>query len=169
MVDDERQPANDAPEAPASAPALAPAPVIAGLSRNELAMIAAVLLFAVVLGTTLFLIRNRDEAADLAGARMTLVLSYPIVAEPIASMEGQPEAAPANARVSCRTTSAPQRIIGQGVANADGSFTIPLDASPWPLDSLGNDLYNQLNSSVECRAGNGPWVRPLRPPRVSVA
>jgi hypothetical protein len=166
MAEDARQPAAATDDSPSPGRE----PVVAGLSRNELAMLAAVLLFAVVLGTTLFLVRNRDEEAQLAGARMTLVLAYPITADPVASMQGQPGAAPANARISCRTVALPQRILGQGIANADGSFEILLDPAPWPLESLGNDLYNQLNSSIECRAGgSGPWVRPLRPPRVSVA
>lgn len=137
--------------------------------RTDLYMIVAVVLFAVVLGMTLFLIRSRDDGPQLAGAGMTLVLSYPLTSDPVAHIEGQPDAAPAGARLTCRTTTTPPRLLGDGVANTDGSFVVILDSTPWPLESFGGDLYNQLNGSIECRAGNGDWVRPLRPPRVSVA
>jgi len=136
---------------------------------NPVYMILAVAVFAVLIGVTLAIIRNRDSGERLVGARMTLELSYPVTDDPLAVMEGQPGAAPSGAAVACRTFAQPNLRLGEGVAAGDGSFRIELDPAPWPLESLGSDLYNQLNSSIECRAGTGDWVRPLRPPRVSVA
>lgn len=140
-----------------------------GWLANPAYMILAVAVFAVLVGVTLAIIRNRDDGGTLVAARMTLELSYPVSDDPIAVMDGQPGTAPPGAHITCRTVAQPHLRLGEGAAEADGSFRVQLDPSPWPLESLGSDLYNQLNSSVECRAGTGDWVRPLRPPRVSVA
>jgi hypothetical protein len=136
---------------------------------NPVYMILAVAAFAILIGVTLAIIRNREGGGQLAGALMTLELRYPLTSEPVAFMDGQRGAAPSGALVICRTVAQPHLRLGEGTADADGSFRVELDPSPWPLDSLGSDLYNQLNSSIECRADRGDWVRPLRPPRVSVA
>lgn len=155
-----------------AAPALAAEPIEpprAAWLTNPVYMIFAVAVFAVLIGVTLALIRNRDDGGRLAGARMTLELSYPLTAQPVAVMDGQAGTAPPGATVTCRTVAQPHLRLGEGVAADDGSFRVDLNPSPWPLESLGSDLYNQLNSSIECRAGTGDWVRPLRPPRVSVA
>lgn len=136
---------------------------------NPVYMVLAVAVFAVLIGVTLAIIRNRDSGQQLLGARMTLELSYPLTSDPVAFMEGQAGAAPSGATITCRTATQPNLRLGDGTAADDGSFRVDLDSSPWPLDSLGSDLYNQLNSSIECRAGTGEWVQPLRPPRVSVA
>jgi hypothetical protein len=170
-LDDARQTDTEVHSTPEAATDVDAAPSTAGQDPgwSQTAIIAAVLLFAVALGLMLFIIRTRTDETGLSAARMTLVLNYPITSEPTAMMEGQPEAAPAGARISCRTTAQPHLLLGESVANADGSFAVTLDASPWPLESLGSNLYQQLNGSIECRSGNSSWVRPLRPPRVSVA
>ncbi|HEX5164762.1 MAG TPA: hypothetical protein VFV93_05145, partial [Thermomicrobiales bacterium] len=58
--------------------------------------------------------------------------------------------------------------LGEGHAANDGSFDIPLDPAPWPLESITGDAYKTLNTTLECRAGAGPWTQPLRPPRVGI-
>ena len=45
---------------------------------------------------------------------------------------------------------------------------IPLDPDLWPLDTISGAAYQTLNATLECRAGTGPWVQPLRPPRVAI-
>jgi hypothetical protein len=126
------------------------------------------LAFAAAAGVTIGLIlTSGGDGAELAGTRMTLELAYPTTGEPTASLEGQPGAAPAGARIACRATS-DNRQLGADRAAADGSFDVALEASAWPLDGLSGGAYDRLNETVECRVSGGPWVSPLRPPRVAV-
>jgi hypothetical protein len=169
-VDSEEPAEAQSPTPPAIAPEPSAEPLAdSGWLANPVYMILAVAVFAVLVGVTLAIIRNRDDGGTLAATRMTLELSYPLSDDPTAVMDGQPGTAPTGALITCRTVAQPHLRLGEGTAGEDGSFRVQLDPSPWPLESLGGDLYNQLNSSVECRAGTGDWVRPLRPPRVSVA
>jgi hypothetical protein len=131
-------------------------------------LILALLALAAAAGVTIGLIvTSGDDGAELEATRMTLELTYPTSGEPTANLEGQPDAAPAGARITCRATSDDSRL-GEGRAAEDGSFDIPLDAAPWPLDSLSGAAYQQLNTMLECRASTGPWTQPLRPPRVAI-
>jgi hypothetical protein len=107
------------------------------------------------------------DETELEATRMTLGLIYPTSGEPTANVEGQPGAAPSGARITCRSTSDDSRL-GEGRAADDGSFDIALDPTLWPLDALTGAAYQQLNTTLECRAATGPWTQPLRPPRVAV-
>lgn len=129
-----------------------------------LAMIA----LAAGLGLTIgLIITSRGDETRLEATRMTLELSYPTVGDPTANLEGQPGAAPANTRITCRATS-DNHLLGEGRAIDDGSFDITLDPAYWPLDSLTGTAFPTLNTTVECRAGTGTWIQPLRPPRVAI-
>ncbi len=131
-------------------------------------LIVALLALAVASGVTIgLIITSRGDETQLEATRMTLELTYPTTGEPTASLEGQPDAAPADARVTCRSTRDNDRL-GDGRASGDGSFNIALDPAIWPLESISGDSYEQLNSTLECRSGTGPWVQPLRPPRVAI-
>jgi hypothetical protein len=131
-------------------------------------LILALLALAVAAGVTIgLIITSRGDEAELEATRMTLELTYPTSGEPTANLEGQPDAAPSNARITCRATSNDRRL-GEGRATADGSFDIALDPAAWPLDTISGAAYQTLNATLECRAGTGPWVKPLRPPRVAI-
>jgi hypothetical protein len=131
-------------------------------------LILALLALAAAAGLTIgLIITSGGDDPELEATLMTLELQYPTTGDPTANLEGQPGAAPGNARVSCRATSDHSKL-GEGRATAGGSFDIPLDASPWPLDSITGDVYKTLNTTLECRAGTGPWTQPLRPPRVGI-
>lgn len=130
-------------------------------------LIAMLLLVAVAGATIGLIVTSRGDETALAPTRMTLELSYPTSGEPAANLQGQPNAAPAGSRVTCRATSDRQRL-GAGRAGDDGSFDITLDPAEWPLDGLRGAAYKTLNSTIECRAGAGPWTQPLRPPRVAI-
>jgi hypothetical protein len=137
-------------------------------SRSLLPIAIAVSLFAGALIVTFILIRSGgNDDATLDATKMTLELSYPVGASATANLNGQAGAAPAGAPITCRVASSKQRI-GQGEAGDDGSFDITLDAATWPLESLSRDGYTQLNKTLECRAGSGDWVTPLRQPRVKI-
>jgi hypothetical protein len=134
---------------------------------SPLLMVALIALAAAVGLTVGLIITSRGDEAKLEATRMTLELSYPTSGEPSANLEGQPDAAPSNARITCRATS-DNHVLGEGRAADDGTFDIPLDATHWPLESLTGTAYPTLNTTLECRAGTGPWVQPLRPPRVAI-
>jgi hypothetical protein len=102
----------------------------------------------------------------LNAARITLELAYPPTGQPTATLDGQPAAAPGHIRVACRLTDG-GKALGTGAAEADGSFALPLDADAFALAGLPA-TPGQINQLLECRAGDGPWVTPLRPPRVSI-
>jgi hypothetical protein len=123
-------------------------------------------LAAGAVAVALLVTRGGDEV-ELDARKLMLELAYPPAGAVTAVIDGQPEAAPAGARVSCRTTD-DRRALGQGRAAADGSLRIELDAAPWPLESLTGDAWQTLNQTLECRAESGPWVQPLRPPYVAV-
>lgn len=128
----------------------------------------ALLALAVAAGVTIgLIITSRGDETELEATRTTLELTYPTAGDPTANLEGQPGAAPSDARITCRATDN-QRRLGEGRATDDGSFEIALDPAAWPLDSISGDTYQTLNSTLECRAGTGPWVQPLRPPRVAI-
>ena len=129
-----------------------------------LALLALAVAASVAIG---LIITSRADETELEATRMTLELTYPTTGEPIANLEGQPDAAPSESRITCRATDNDRRL-GEGRAAADGSFDIALDATTWPLDNITRDSYQQLNTTVECRAGTGPWTEPLRPPRVVI-
>jgi hypothetical protein len=136
--------------------------------RSRRPIVIAIALFAGALVVTFLLIRSGgDDAATLDATKLTLELSYPVNAAPIANLNGQPGAAPDGATITCRATSGKQRI-GQGEAGGDGAFDVSLDAAQWPLDTLTRDGYATLNQTLECRAGTGDWVHPLRQPRVKI-
>ena len=131
-------------------------------------LILALLALAVAAGVTIgLIITSRGDESELEATRMTLELTYPTTGAPTASLEGQPDAAPSDARITCRSTADDLRL-GDGRAAADGSFNIALDPATWPLDNISGESYQQLNATLECRAGTGPWVQPLRPPRVAI-
>ncbi len=128
----------------------------------------AVLALAIAAGVTIgLIITSRGDETALEATRMTLELTYPTAGDQTANLEGQPNAAPANVRIVCRATSDEQRL-GEGRATGDGSFDIPLDPAIWPLDAISGSSFETLNETLECRAGTGPWVQPLRPPRVAI-
>lgn len=128
----------------------------------------ALLALAVAAGLTIgLIITSRGDDTELEATRMTLELTYPTTGDPTANLEGQPNSAPSSARITCRATSDDQRL-GEGRAADEGSFDIALDPARWPLESITGDAYQTLNTTLECRAGNGPWVQPLRPPRVAI-
>lgn len=128
----------------------------------------ALLALAVAAGVTVgLIITSRSDETELEATRMTLELTYPTTGERTANMEGQPNAAPSNARIVCRATSNEQRL-GEGRASGDGSFDIALDPEIWPLDAISSGAFESLNETLECRAGTGPWIQPLRPPRVAI-
>jgi hypothetical protein len=131
-------------------------------------LILALLALAAAAGVTIGLIITAGgDETELEATRMTLELIYPTSGEPSANVEGQPGAAPSGARITCRSTSDDSRL-GEGRAADDGSFDIALDPTLWPLDALTGAAYQQLNTTLECRAATGPWTQPLRPPRVAV-
>lgn len=131
-------------------------------------LLLALLALAAAAGVTIgLIITSGNDATELSATRMTLELTYPTSGGPMANLEGQPDAAPANARITCRSTSDDGRL-GEGRADGDGAFDIALDANSWPLESIAGDTYEKLNATLECRAGTGPWVQPLRPPRVAI-
>ncbi len=157
----EQQPEPTTPDLTAddtgSAPAWASRPLLLALG-----------LFAGALLVILFLVaRSGAGNAELDATLLTLELSYPAGQSPAANLEGQPGAAPGGATITCRAADGGQRL-GRATANDDGSFDIALDSSPWPLDSLTGDGAKTLNDRVECHAGSGDWVAPLRQPRVRI-
>jgi hypothetical protein len=105
---------------------------------------------------------------ELDATKLTLELQYRLTSEPTANLEGQPGAAPAGAAIVCRLSEDHDWRVGEGEAGPDGGFEIVLDARPWPFESLAERGLATLNQSVECKADDGPWVHPLREPRVAV-
>ena len=103
---------------------------------------------------------------ELAAATMTLELAYPLGGASSARMIGTPKTAPSGARVTCRLT-AGGRKVGESKAASDGSFALELDPAAFPFEAMPRPP-SEINASVECRAGDGPWVSPLRPPRVLI-
>ena len=68
-------------------------------------MILALLALAAAAGVTIgLIITSRGDETELVATRMTLELTYPTSGEPTANLEGQPDAAPSNARITCRAT-----------------------------------------------------------------
>jgi|GEM_PF-1773224 len=131
-------------------------------------LILALIALAAAAGVTIGLIlTSGDDEAALEPTRMTLELTYPTAGEPTANLEGQPDAAPGDVRITCRATS-DNTPLGDGRSAEDGSFDIALDATHWPLDTITGETYQQLNTTLECRASTGPWTQPLRPPRVAI-
>lgn len=131
-------------------------------------LLLALLALAAAVGVTIgLIITSRGDESALEATRMTLELAYPTGGDPTANIEGQVDAAPAGARITCRATGDEGRL-GEGRASGDGSFDISLDAGNWPLGEITGDAYQTLNTTLECRAGTGPWTQPLRPPRVAI-
>ncbi|MDQ3549259.1 MAG: hypothetical protein M3439_10640 [Chloroflexota bacterium] len=131
-------------------------------------LLLALLALAAAAGVTIgLIITSRGDETELEATRMTLELTYPTTGNPTANLEGQMNAAPAGARITCRATS-DERRLGEGRATGDGAFDIALAAATWPLDDISGDAYQALNTTLECRAGTGPWTQPLRPPRVAI-
>ena len=140
-----------------SAPAWASRPLLLALG-----------LFIAALAIILILVARAGAGDDELDARLlTLELAYPAGQPPIANVEGQPGATSAGATVTCRAIDGRERL-GRATANDDGSVDVELDPSPWPLDSLTGDGAATVNDRVECRAGDGEWVKPLRQPRVRI-
>lgn len=104
----------------------------------------------------------------LDATKLTLEFAYRLEGEPTANLEGQPGAAPSGASIVCRRAADHDWRLGDGEAAADGSFDIPLDARPFPLDEISSETFNTLNDAVQCRAESGPWVSPLRQPRIAI-
>lgn len=102
----------------------------------------------------------------LDATKLTLELAYPPAGDPTAALTGQATAAPDGAKITCRLTDG-RRALGTGKAERGGAFSVPLDATAFPLEQLPRQA-SDINKSIECRAGDGPWVHPLRPPRVAV-
>lgn len=131
-------------------------------------LLLALLALAAAAGVTIgLIITSRGDETELEATRMTLELTYPTTGNPTANLEGQVDAAPSGARITCRATSDAHRL-GEGRATGDGAFDIALDAATWPLDEISGAAYQTLNATLECRAGTGPWTQPLRPPRVAI-
>lgn len=125
-------------------------------------------LFVGALIVILILVARSGLGDDrLEATKLTLELSYPAGQAAIANIEGQPGAAPGGATVTCRASESGQRI-GRATAGTDGGFNVGLDPAPWPLHSLIGDGSKTLSDRVECRAGSGDWVKPLRQPRVRI-
>jgi hypothetical protein len=123
--------------------------------------------FAALLAVVLIASRG-GSGTRLDATKLTLELTYSSDEFPTVNLEGQPEAAPAGARIVCRREDDADFRIGDGVAGEDGSFDLPLDGRAFPDDVPTNDEFRTLNQSVECRADEGSWVQPLRPARISV-
>ena len=122
---------------------------------------------AILTGAALmFLVGCGGGGPKLNAAKVTLELAFPPTGQPTATLRGQPAAAPGHIRVACRLT-AGGRALGTGAAEADGSFALPLDADAFALADLPA-RPGDINQLLECRAGDGAWVNPLRPPRVSI-
>lgn len=125
-------------------------------------------LFAAALVIILILAaRSGSGGSELDARLLTLELTYPAGQPAIANIEGQPKAARGGATVTCRATDSHQRL-GRATAGDDGSFDVVLDAAAWPIESLTGEGAKTLNERVECRAGSGDWVTPLRQPRVRI-
>jgi hypothetical protein len=109
------------------------------------------------------------DDARLEAAKLTLDLRYPHSGPAQASVSGQPEAAPGGAKITCRSArdGEDERELGEGEAENDGSFVVEIDADAYPLEALAGQFY-ELNQTLECRAGDGDWVHPLRPPNVAI-
>jgi hypothetical protein len=114
----------------------------------------------------LLLVACGGGGPKLNAAKLTLELAFPPTGQPTATLRGQPAAAPGGIRVACRLTDG-RKALGTGAAEADGSFTLPLDADAFALANLPA-RPGDINQLLECRAGDGAWVSPLRPPRVSI-
>jgi hypothetical protein len=118
------------------------------------------------LAFTLALVACGGGGPKLDATRLTLELAYPPTGAPTATLTGQAHAAPGNLRVECRLTQG-HGALGAVAAAADGSVTLPLDSNAFALTDLPQQP-SAINTLLECRAGNGGWVHPLRPPRVSI-
>jgi hypothetical protein len=114
----------------------------------------------------LLLVACGGGGPKLNAAKVTLELAYPPTGQPTATLNGQPAAAPGHMRVACRLTEG-GKALGTGAAEADGSFALPLDTGAFALAGLPA-TPGDINKRLECRAGDGAWVSPLRPPRVSI-
>ena len=130
-------------------------------------IIAGVIFIGALLGIFVLISSGDDDPIELNASLLTLELGYPISGEPTAVLSGEATAAPPGAPVTCRRT-ADKQALGEGEARDDGSIALPLDASAWPIESLSGDAWKTLNDSLECRAGSGPWVQPLRQPRIAI-
>lgn len=130
-------------------------------------IIAGVIFIGALLGIFVLISSNQDDPIELNASLLTLELAYPVGGEPTALLSGQRTAAPPGAPVACRRTS-DQLSLGEGESRDDGSIALPLDASTWPVEALTGDAWKTLNDSLECRAGSGPWVNPLRQPRIAI-
>lgn len=105
--------------------------------------------------------------SKLDAAKLTLELGYPPAGMPTAVLTGQPGAAEGGASVTCRLSTLDKRKLGQTTAADDGSFEAQLDNTAFPLAAVPHTT-SAINALVECRAGDGKWVHPLRPPRVEI-
>jgi hypothetical protein len=111
---------------------------------------------------------GRGNDVELDATKLTFELQYRLAGEPSANLEGLRGAAPSGASIVCRLAQDRDWRVGEGEAGQNGGFDITLDARPWPFESLAPDNLATLNQSIECRAEDGPWVHPLREPRISV-
>jgi hypothetical protein len=109
-----------------------------------------------------------DDGDRLDATRMTLELRFPHVGPAEAVLSGRPNAAPEGVTVVCRKTDGDQRELGRAAAGGDGAFRVPLDPTAYPVDIVAGGQYMELNQTLECRTGDGPWVKPLRPPLVAI-
>lgn len=136
-----------------------------GAPRALLVALGVAVVAAVV--AVILLSTGGETNARLDTTKLTLELAYPTGGNTTANLEGQPGAAPPGAPIACRSAG-DRRRLGEGTADDNGSFDVAIDPSAYPREKLTGDTYNQLNGTIECRAGDGPWVQPLRPPRVAI-
>lgn len=132
-------------------------------------IVLAVILVALAgIAAVILIASGRDSGTKLDATKLTLELAYSGGEAPAVNLEGQPEAAPAGARITCRREDNHDFRIGDGEAGEDGSFDIPLDGRAFPEDVPNSEVFRALNDTVQCRADSGDWVQPLRPPRIAV-
>lgn len=132
-------------------------------------IVVAVVLVAIAgIAAVILIASGRDSGTKLDATKLTLELTYSAADVPSVNLEGQPEAAPAGARITCRLEDNHDFRIGDGAAGLDGAFDIPLDGRAFPEDVPTNEIFRLLNTTVQCRADSGEWVEPLRPARITV-
>ena len=132
-------------------------------------IVLAVILVAVAgIAAAILIASGRDSGTKLDATKLTLELTYSGSDAPAVNLEGQPQAAPVGARITCRREDNHDFRIGDGEAGEDGSFDIELDGRAFPEDVPNHDIFRTLNDTVQCRADSGDWVQPLRPPRVTI-
>jgi hypothetical protein len=122
---------------------------------------------ALVLTMVLLAAACGGGGAKLDATLLRLELRYPVSSQPDLRVTGEQSSAPGGSLVVCRSTGDKRAALGQASVNDDGSFELPLDAATFPISAIKGD-FMALNRSLECRAGSGRWVSPLRPPLVAI-